>query len=380
MIYTIAVIGFIYTLHLVIPMYSNSSFLSVFADEQTVSIIYMLGAAVTILGFLFTPGIIRRYGNYYTTVGFVCLQIFLFWGLLASTSPYTVATFFIIQTAIAALIGLNLDIFLEVYTDGSNIGKVRGLYSATMNASWLLGPLLGSLLINGTNNYRNTYIVALAMLFPLLYLIYRNFPRFTDPNYIHLSPWQLIKHISSNNNWVKLFCANVILNTFYSWMVVYSPIYLHKTIGFSWSEIGIIFVIMLIPFPLIQYPLGRLADRRYGEKEIMAIGFVIMGFSTMALSLFTVPSVFIWATLLFITRIGAAATEVMIETYFFKTVSPRDSSVLGSFRVTRQISYFIAPAITIIGLAFITNRYLFIIVGLMCFLALYPVLTIKDTK
>jgi len=361
-------------------MYSNSSFLSLFADGQTLGLIYMAGAAMTALCFILAPSIIRRFGNYNTAITLVCLQIALFYGLTVSSSSIVLIWLFILQTAVISFIGLTLDIFLEVYTDGDHIGATRGLYSATLNASWVIAPLLGSLLINGEDNYRHTYIAALAMLFPLLYLIHKNFPRFRDPNYNHISTGQLIRLISSNPNWKKLFIANIILQIFYAWMVVYSPIYLHTTIGFGWEEIGIILTIMLLPFPLIQYHLGKLADERYGEKEIMAIGFAIAGIATIALSLINLPSVLIWSLALFTTRIGAAAVEVMIETYFFKTVSPKDSAILGSFRLTRPISYFIAPLITVLGLIFTTNANLFIIVGIITLFGLYPALTIKDTR
>ena len=366
-------------------MYSNSSFLNIFADENTLSYIYMAGAALSIFGYLIAPGIIRYFGNYRTTIGLILIQICLFYGMVASTSALTLTIIFIIQTAIIALISLCLDIFLEVYTEGSNVGSVRGLYTATLNASWVVAPLIGSMLINGTSNYRNTYVAALAMLFPLLYLVFRNFPKFIDPNYIHLSPHQLIKHIYSNKNWIRLFFANLILQIFYSWMVVYSPIYLNKTIGFGWEDIGIILVIMLIPFPLIQYPLGKLSDggyggKKYGQKNIMAAGFIIMGLATVSLSFFTSQSLVLWATLLLITRIGAAAVEIMIETYFFKTVSVRDSAALGLFRITRPLSYFFAPLITIVGLCFTSNTNLFIIVGFICLTALIPVGGIREVR
>ncbi len=379
-IYTIAVVGFIYTLHLVIPMYSNSSFLSLFADERTVGFIYMLAAAVSVFGFLIAPSIIRRFGNYTVAIVLVCIQIALFYGLIATTSTTLLAVIFILQSAVISLIGLCLDIFLEVYTSSTEVGTVRGLYTATLNASWVIGPLIGSMLINGTENYRNTYVAGLAMLFPLLYLIYRNFPRFKDPNYIHLSPWQLTKHVSSNPNWVRLFGANLFLQTFYAWMTIYTPIYLHTVVGFGWDQIGIILVIMLLPFPLVQYPLGRLADKKYGEKEIMAIGFAILGVSTILLTLITSDSLIIWAMALFVTRIGAASAEIMMETYFFKTVSPRDSAVLGSFRITRPMSYFLAPLITGIGLYFTTSEYLFTVIGVLTLVAIYPVLQIRDTN
>ncbi len=379
-VYTIAIIGFIYTLHIVLPMYSNSSFLSLFADEQTLGLIYMTSAAVSIFGFLIAPYIIRSFGNYKTTLGLIIVQIGLFYGLISSTSPVVIATIFILQSAVISLIGLCMDIFLEVYTDGKHVGAVRGLYTATLNASWLIAPLIGSMLINGAGHYRNTYVAALAMLFPLLYLIYRNFPRFHDPNYKLLSPWQLTQHIASNKNWLKLFFTNIILQTFYAWMVVYSPIYLNKTLGFSWYEIGVIVTIMLLPFPLIQYPLGKLADAKYGEKEILAIGFAIMGLATIALSFITIKSLIVWALALFITRVGAAAAEIMMEIYFFKTVKPGDTASLGTFRITRPIAYFIAPAVTTIGLLFTTHDNLFIVIGLITLTAVIPALLIKDTN
>jgi MFS family permease len=341
----------------------------------------MTGAALTILGYLLMPSLVRRLGNYSVTLWFVLIQMLLFFGLLSSESPILISFFFILQTAVVAMISLNLDIFLEVYTDAANVGSVRGLYTATLNASWVIAPLIGSMLINGTENYRNTYMASLMMLIPLFFLVYRNFPKFKDPNYSHLSPWQLIKHVSKNKNWDKLFAVNLILQTFYAWMVVYSPIFLHTVIGFGWEEIGIILVIMLLPFPMIQYPLGRLADRKYGEKEIMFAGFALMGLSTIGLTFIHGHNIAIWAVAMLITRVGAAAAEIMIETYFFKTVRANDAAALGIFRITRPLSYFTGPLIGIIGLMFITNEsYMFAVIGITCLLALIPIMTIRDTN
>lgn len=155
---------------------------------------------------------------------------------------------------------------------------------------------------------------------------------------------------------------------------------MNKTLGFSWEEIGIILVVMLLPFPLIQYPLGKMTDGRYGEREMMAIGFAITGTATILLSLYSVPSVMIWAVLLFITRIGAAIAEIMIETYFFKTVPTRDTAALGLFRITRPISYFIAPLIMVIGLYVTTNQWMFAVIGVLTLIAVYPSLLIKNVK
>ncbi len=380
-IYTIAIVGFISTIHLVLPTYSNSSFLSTFIPESMVGFIYMIGSAVTILSFLIIPSILKKAGNYITALWLIILQIVLFYGITITKDPILLTSFFVLQTAIIALIGYCLDIFLEVYSDAEHAGVTRGMYLTTINSAWIIAPLIGSFIIGADNNYTNVYTASLFTLFPLFYLVYKNFRNFKDPHYGHLSLWKNIIHISKNENYIKLFTANTILQVFYSWMVVYSIVYLNKVIGFDWAAIGIILTIMLIPFPIIEWPLGKLADIKYGEKEIMTLSFALLGLSTIALAMIVSHSIFVWALALFITRIGAAGAEIMIETYFFKTVKPEDSGLLGFFRITRSLSYFIAPLITAIGLVFSKDQSVtFIILGIICLLAMIPSWTIKDTK
>jgi MFS family permease len=280
-----------------------------------------------------------------------------------------------------SLIGFCLDVFLETYSEKENVGKIRGMYLTTLNTAWVITPLIGTMIIGNSNDYRGVYVAALYMLFPLLYLVYKNFPRFKDPHYTHPSLFGTFKHVVKSRDHSKLFIVNIILQVFYSWMVVYSPIYLHTTIGFNWTQIGIILTIMLLPFPIAQWPLGKLADKKYGEKEIMVIGFALLGLATIALAGITSHNLWIWALALFMTRVGAAAAEVMIETYFFKTVSPSDSNMLGFFRVTRPLAYFIAPIITTVGFIFTTDiTVLFIALGILCLCALVPIWGLKDTN
>jgi len=380
-IYTIVVIGFIATVHSALPIYFNSSFLSIFASEKTVGLIYMLGSALTIFGFLFIPVLLRKAGNYLTALWLIVIQICLFYGLTVSTNPLTITAIFISQMMIIGLIGFCLDVFLQRYSNIHSVGFVRGLYLTTQNSAWVITPLIGTLIIGSSNDYRGVYVAALFMLFPLLYLVYKNFPRFKDPHYHHPSFLKSLTHAVSHKDHRKIFLANIILQTFYAWMIVYSPLYLHNVVGFNWSEIGIILTIMLLPFPLIQWPLGKIADKKYGEKEIMTIGFSLMGLSTIALALISSTNLWIWAFVLLLTRIGAASVEVMMETYFFKTVDQKDSSVLGFFRITRPISYFIAPMITGVTLLFTRDPSVtFVVLGLFCLTAMIPAWRLKDTN
>ena len=102
-------------------------------------------------------------------------------------------------------------------------------------------------------------------------------------------------------------------------MVIYTPIYLHEYIGFGWDKIGIIFSIMLLPFVILDFPLGKLSDK-IGEKKMLMAGFLIMTSSVLAIPLMTEPLLWLWAVILFMTRVGAATIESLSESYFFKVI------------------------------------------------------------
>ncbi|KKR45873.1 MAG: Glucose/galactose transporter [Parcubacteria group bacterium GW2011_GWA2_40_14] len=163
-------------------------------------------------------------------------------------------------------------------------------------------------------------------------------------------------------------------------MVVYVPLYLEKYIGFSWTEIGIMFTIMLLPFVLFELPVGELEDRKYGEREFLTIGFVIMGLSTLFISFITLKSFWIWTTILFITRIGASFVEISTESYFFKHVNQEKPDVISFFRITRPLSFIVGPVIATIALQFMPFQYIFIVIGICMILGAHYSLALTDTK
>jgi len=76
-------------------------------------------------------------------------------------------------------------------------------------------------------------------------------------------------------------------------------------LGFGWENIGLIFTIMLVPFVLVDFPLGRLSDK-IGEKKLLITGFLITILFTLIIPFISAPLVWIWAIILFGTRLGAA--------------------------------------------------------------------------
>jgi hypothetical protein len=377
-IYTIGLINFFFTLHLAVSAYIDSSYLSLFTNISFVGEIYMATAAVTILAFLLVYRTLKKFGDYATSTGLIIIDAVTLVGVIWGHYFTVIAVSFIVNSAIVALISFTNDVFLETYTDTAHTGGVRGFFLTLTNGAWILSPLIAGMLIYD-HTYSPVYVAALLLLAPVLYLVHKNLRHFHDTSYEAPGAWTTVREITRLPDIWKLCLINIVLQTFYAWMVIYLPLYLGVTIGFDWSSIGIILTIMLVPFVLIQLPFGRLADEKYGEKELMGIGFAVMGVATIALAFIGSHSLIIWAGALFMTRCGAALAEIMIETYFFKKVPPRDSNILSVFRTTRQIPYFIAPLLTGIGLLFTSETGLFVIIGLMCLMPLGLIAMIRDS-
>jgi len=179
-----------------------------------------------------------------------------------------------------------------------------------------------------------------------------------------------LRILINDRNLAAVSFAHLLLYLFYAWAPLYVPIYLHTTLGIPWSELGWMFSIMLIPFVLIEYPAGIVADRFLGDKELMVLGFIIMGSSLAAFSLIDVSSsvVFI-VTLLFASRIGAALVESMTEAHFFRAVSEIDTEMIALYRMTWPFADIVAPIIGSILLFVNGFGGLFIVTGAILIIA-----------
>jgi MFS family permease len=192
--------------------------------------------------------------------------------------------------------------------------------------------------------------------------------------------WYAIKNVWKNNLLNGIFVIAFVLQVFYCIMVIYTPMYLHDVIGFDWSQIGIMFTAMLSTFVFMTYPAGWLADKYFGEKEMLTIGLFITGIFTISFGLITGQNFWIFLVVLFMTRVGAALVDIMRDTYFFKRVNVKDMQVINLFRNTTSLAYIIGPLAATIILIFWSYRELYVLTGLLMIASIFFALRIKDTK
>lgn len=379
-IFSIYLISFLFTLHGTLPVYVNSSFLSKFSTEKFVGIIYTIASAATIFGFLAIPKILRKYGNYATVMALIIVEFLSLMGLAFLKSPIALTAFFITSFMSTAIFALIMDLFLESVSTDNKTGKIRGTYLTIGNFAWIIGPAITSLVLTD-GNYWKIYAGAAILLLPILFIMNRDKINIKNNSSYREIPFKgTLKEIWFNKDLKNIFIIGFFMQFFFAWMIIYMPIYLHEHIGFGWKEIGIIFSIMLFPYVLTELPLGKLADAKWGEKEILVLGFIIMALSTGILSFIISANFILWAAVLFITRIGASMTEIMSETYFFKKVDSSSANIVSLFRTIKPVAYIISPLVAIILLYAIDLKFLFLFLGLLMLFGLRFILLLQDTR
>jgi MFS family permease len=365
--------------HYALIIYINSSFLANSFSETQISSLYIIGAIVNTILLLNASKILEKIGNYKFMVYIIVIEFLSTMGMIVAGSPFLTGLYFLTHTIAIFLLYFNMDIFVEIVaTDVSQTGSVRATYLTMANITIVFAPIFVALLIHGLV-YSYVYLVSALALVPLYYLIKR-FRHIKNKIIKHIRIKETLSEYIKDKDLYNIFTANFLLQLFYAYMVVYVPLYLEKYIGFSWSEIGIMFTIMLLPFVLFELPIGELADSKYGEKEFLTMGFIIMGISTLLISFISLRSFWIWTTILFVTRIGASFVEICTESYFFKRVDQQKTDVISFFRITRPLSFIMAPLFATIALQFVPFQYVFIIIGSLMIVGAHYSLALRDTK
>ncbi|MEK9176837.1 MAG: MFS transporter [Patescibacteria group bacterium] len=378
---TLVPLNFLFFLYLAAVAYVNSSFLGRFLSPTWVSLSFAAQAALTIAVLWVLPPIVAKAGV--RTVILLLVPITaaaaLFLGFSGSAAE--AVPFFLIQGVGIYCLMYLLDLYLESATkDESVTGNVRGIFLTSGNLAVFLAPFAITILIIG-EAYSPLYVFGAAVLIPAFILAATTLKR--------LTPSTPRGH-SFKAAWDNLWCCNpsllramgayLLLWTFYSWVVIYAPLVLIDSGGYSWQVVGLVTAFALLPFLLLEIPLGVVADRWLGEKEIMAGGFAILGLSTVFLSVVPLTLIIPWALVFFATRVGAAMVEISTETYFFKQVNENDAALVSLFRMTRSFGFLVGPVIALVLLPFTGLPYLFGAFGLILFAGIPLALGIWDTK
>lgn len=377
---TLYFLTFLLAVSTAFPAYIRSSFIEEFVGLQWLSVFFIAAMFASLIAILFFPGLIKRLTNYYLSIIVLIVNFISIISLVLTSSPYLLFLSFILFTVTTVLIWINMDVFIESCSLDRTTGKTRGIYFTVLNLGWVISPLLAGYLI-GNNNYRLAFLVAGLLLMPIIFTLLTKKKQLKDHcEYEHHNISYVFKKFLRNKDLKGIFFIAFLLHFFFTVMTIYMPIYLNQHLGFSWPTIGIMFTFMLLPFVLLELPAGVAADKYFGEKEILIVGFLIL-IASCALFFFTKStSVIVWALILFLSRCGAALIQIMRETYFFKVVDVQHIDFINFLRTSRPLSFISAMILFTLLLNFFAIQYLFIFVAIILLSGIYFAWRLKDTR
>ena len=271
---------------------------------------------------------------------------------------------------ITGLEWVSLDAILENFSCDKESGRIRGKHLTILNLGFILGPFLSTRLLDQYDFFGVFLFLlifnAVIFIFSLIGLRDANSSFKRD-----ISVVKLLKKVLKRKNILAIYYIAFVLDFFYAIMIIYTPIYL-LDLGFDWKQIGMIFTAMLLPFVILQYPLGVLADEKVGERKLLIFGLFVMLVFTLAFYFTHSTSVLLWSIVLFGTRIGAAMIEVLRDSYFYKRIDGNDVDLIDFFRTASPVGYIMAAFFSFIILLFFPLVWLFVFLSGVIASALIP--------
>ncbi|HEY0964810.1 MAG TPA: MFS transporter [Candidatus Paceibacterota bacterium] len=369
--------------HTFVIAWINSSFLEQFLPTEAIGAIYIMSSALTVLIFLFISSILRRLGNFKLTLWLLLLNTVAVIGMAYANSLEVAIPLMALHLILISLIIFNLDVFMEEHigNDEGVTGSKRGLLLALMSSVGAVSPFISSELVSiGNGEFTYAYLASGLTLIPIIGLLLWFFRDFSDPPYNDLKAVEAIRTFWVRKGIRAVFIVHFVLQMFFVCMVIFSPLYLIQHIGLTWAEFGIIMLAAQFAYVLFEYPIGIVADKYIGEKEMMALGLLILAVSTAWISFVDVPSVVLWSLIMFVTRVGASFVEVTTEVHFFKKTRSSDAQIISFFRVTRPLSYIAGALLASLSLLYLPFNLLFVVFALLMIPAMFVTLDIEDSK
>ncbi|MEI6810727.1 MAG: MFS transporter [Candidatus Nomurabacteria bacterium] len=371
----------LYAFHYGIPLYVTSTYLHVYFGSSVISSLYVVASLVTLLASIHVAKYIKKFHTYTFTMMLVVSEIIVMLAFALTKNPFLVGLFFVMHFCLQTLLYICINVFLEAFSKQANTGSIRGVFLVLLNLGILISPIIGGAILT-RGSFAALYIVSTVILVPFMFFLHQYLNHIEEPAYHSIDMVKAFYGAWKNKDLKGALIASLMLECFYAVMVIYSPIYL-ASIGIPLViYLSVILPLALIPFVILPYELGWLADTKIGEKELMVLGLIIISISLFLMVIATTPNVILWIMILLFSRIGAAFVETMTYAYYFKKIKAEDTSLTALFSNTRSV------AIIIVGfLGFFINpmlaeypQIIFIILGSIILFSILYIIPIKDTR
>ncbi len=378
-IFWLNIFAFFISLHYAIITYSASSFLGGVFGENNVWFFYTSAALTTIiLNLLITNFLKKR--NILKIIKIALVVSFLNLLNLASSGTHLFIFFsFVIYATLAEFIFLLSSIVLEDLSKEQTTGGTRGQYLAVQNIGFLIAPFLGSFFVKifSINSLFVLSSIFIFIAFLILTNTLKSVPKIETKNgNVFKTLGKIFRNIDLRNTIFAYIC----LHLFYSAAIIYLPFKL-ENLGISLTQyLGVLMPVALFPFIFVPEILGYVEDKMKDEKEFLILGFFGLILILSAFAFIDSPSLFVWAIILFFSRIFASTVETSINSYFFKKIDKNDTDIISIFASSYNFANLAFVPIFALIIKYTDLKTLFLSVSFFLCFMLVLVSKIHDTK
>ena len=377
-VYIITFLGFIFSFSVMLIMFSSSFYFKEIIGSDNISVFYVIISIFAFFSLLNLHIFFHKLGKSKTLFILLFIQIILLAILTYFSISIIASLILMLYIGIYNILMVVWDAILEEYSENEDTGRVRGLFLSFWNFGGMIAPAFGAILME-RYGFFSIFLISLVIYIIMFIVSFLSLNNIKIRKKTNESILELFKRMKSNKDIWNIFCISLILRFFYAIGTIFFPLYL-VSIGLSISQVGIIFTATFIPYVLFEYKLGILADKKYGEKEMLIAGFVIM-IVFMIFIYFSKSNSFIyWLFLLFFSYVGATLVEVMSDTYFYKKIDSDDIVMSNFFRSSRPLAYLVGAVIGgIIQMCF-GFKAVFLLTIITVVLGIYPAIILRDTN
>jgi len=346
-------------------LYLESDYFKAAFKSENITPFYIASYGLALVLMLNWHRVVRIFGKKKVFLISLLIKILLCLSLAFFSPSIWTVWLLILYITFTVISWLDMDILLETCSVDRKTGKIRGLYLTIENAGYLAAPFFSGFLVN-RYGFQAAFFVSFFILLSVFTIASVKVKSVDGCPVKSSAFFPFLGKVFARKNIMKTYYVSFLLEFFYALMIIYTPLYL-LDLGFDWFQIGKIFTVMLVPFVMLQYPAGYLADTKFEEKDMMAIALFLLSAATASIFFVNSQSVLVWAAVLFGTRIGASLIEILRDSYFYKRIDQRDVDITDFFRTVRPIAYLAGAAIAAPIVFVFGIKPVFILVGCIVF-------------
>jgi len=256
-----------------------------------------------------------------------------------------------------------LSILVNNSSTRRNLGDSEGEYFTFVNLGVLFGLLVGGAIATAFS-YSSVFFFASAM-FIGIYFISGSIGINYDKNG-HKSIKSIraeAKRFFSNADLRKTYLLNVGLYFWVSIAFLYLPIIM-RSLGLGFKSIGMVFAAIIVPYVLLEYPIGQLAQKE-GSRKYLSLGFLAIAAASILIYA-NFGAIYSMALFFFLASMGAAMIEPLNEMDL--NARSRNGKIVENmtiFKTSLRVAYFIGPLTAAALIEFFGMREMFLVLGII---------------